>query len=84
MNVQFRRYYLFFSSFTKLINFHRYFLGNLSALSKIIIIIKKKKRWDSIEISQLPNVYAASYFLKKLIDLLKGKGKFFDLLKPKS
>ena len=66
-----------------MINFHRYFLGNLSALSKIIIIIKKK-RWDSIEISQLPNVYAASYFLKKRIDLLKGKEKFFDLLKPKS
>ena len=34
--------------------------------------------------SQLPNVYATPYFLKKLIHLLKVKEKFFDLLKPKS
>ena len=38
----------------------------------------------SIDISQLPNVYAAPYFLKKLMHLLKCNGKNFGLSKPKS
>ena len=45
---------------------------------------KKKKKWYSRDILQLSNVYATSYFLEKLANLLKIKEKFFDLLKPKS
>ena len=44
-----------------------------------------KKQWHSINISQLLNDYATTYFLKKLMHLqIKLEGKFFDLLKPKS
>ena len=35
----------------------------------------------SIGISQMPNIFATSYFLKKSIHLLKVKGNFFDLLR---
>ena len=45
--------------------------------------LKKKQRY-SINISQLPNVYATHYLFKKLIHLLKVKGKFVNFLKPKS
>ena len=42
------------------------------------------KKMYSIDISQLPNVYAAPYFLKKFIHLLKCNGENFGLSKRKS
>ena len=46
------------------------------------MISSKKTKMYSIEISQLPNVYATPYFFKKFIHLLKVKGNVFDMLIP--
>ena len=76
-NVRFRRYYFLIVLPTD------DFLKQCSWKS-IDFFKKKKKKWYSRDILQLSNVYATSYFLEKLANLLKIKEKFFDLLKPKS
>ena len=44
----------------------------------------QKKKKNGIAQTFYSCMYATSYFLEKLANLLKIKGKFFDLLKPKS
>ena len=75
-NVQFRRYYFLIVLSNSLPNTNNF----LKKFSWKSIYWK----WYSIGILLLPNVYATSYFLKKLIHLLKVTGKVFDVLKPKS